>query len=100
MVAMVAAIMALIAGVIAPVVATGRPWRGAAHVIRELRTRPRRRPLCPPSCLRVGHWPAAPPLADVLERPLGADALGDSVAVSVVDLSTGTSSSPPTQMPP
>ena len=81
-------------GVIATVVATGLLGPGAAQpIIRESVCGPdpdaglcAHRPVC-----GVRHSdPAAPPLADVLERPLGADALGDSVAVSVVDLSTGT----------
>ena len=66
---------------------------GAAHVIRERSADQTPTPASVPTVLSAASGtpiPTAPPLADVLERPLGADALGDSVAVSVVDLSTGT----------
>ena len=95
MVAMVAAIMALIAGVIATVVATGLLGPGAAQPTSSASVSADQTPTpaSVPTVLSAASGtptPTAPPLADVLERPLGADALGDSVAVSVVDLSTGT----------
>jgi serine-type D-Ala-D-Ala carboxypeptidase/endopeptidase (penicillin-binding protein 4) len=95
LVAVVAAILALFAGAIAMVVVTGVVGTGSAQPSSSPSVTAEQTSTAssPPTVLSAASGtptPAAPPVADVLARPLGASALGDSVAVSVIDLSTGT----------
>ena len=95
LVAVVAAILALFAGAIAMVVVTGVVGTGSAQPSSSPSVTAEQTSTAssPPTVLFAASGtptPAAPPVADVLARPLGASALGDSVAVSVIDLSTGT----------
>ena len=95
LVAVVAAILALFAAAIAMVVATGVIGTGSAQPSSSPSSTAAQTstPSSPPTVLAAPAGtptPTAPPLADVLAPSLGASALGDSVAVSVIDLSTGT----------
>jgi D-alanyl-D-alanine carboxypeptidase/D-alanyl-D-alanine-endopeptidase (penicillin-binding protein 4) len=93
-VALFAAVLAVLGGGIVAAVTTGvisldaaRPTPTPAESVAETPT-----PSPAPTVLAAASGaptPGAPTLAEVLDSPLSADALGGSVAASVIDLSSG-----------